>query len=153
VTHGSNEVGRDAGATTARSVNQTVALALGVIYTLVALIGFLFSGVETFAGNLGEEDGAVLGIFSVNHLHNIVHLLIGVALIAASRRHDSARGANLAVGATYVLVGILGLFINGDNSANILALNGADNGLHLASGAALLATALLADKNRARARS
>ncbi|MFP5220131.1 MAG: DUF4383 domain-containing protein, partial [Actinomycetes bacterium] len=69
---------------------------------------------------------------------------------AASRRHDTARGANLAIGATYLLVGVLGLFINGDNDANILALNGADNVLHLLSGAVLAGVAVAADKNRAR---
>ena len=57
------------------------------------------------------------------------------------------RAANTAVGAVYLVVGVLGLFIL-DSSANILALNGADNGLHLVSGAVLLGVGLFADKAR-----
>jgi hypothetical protein len=137
VTRGSNEVGRSTGG---RSLNQIVALAFGVIYTLVGLAGFLVS--ETFAE---QSDNNLLGLFQVNHLHNIVHLLIGIALIAASRRFDTARGANLAIGATYLVLGLIGWFIQ-DTGANIIALNEADHLLHLASGALLTAVALLADK-------
>jgi len=136
-TSGSHEVHRTDG----RGINQTVALAFGAIYTLVGLAGFFVS--ETFAD---QDDNKLLGIFEVNHLHNIVHLLIGVALLAASRRHDSARGANLAIGATYLLLGVIGWFID-DTAANIVALNPADHLLHLASGALLVAVALGADKN------
>ena len=144
MTHGSNAVGRTGGSS-ARTVNQTVALVFGVIYTLVGIAGFFVS--ETFAET---TDNDLLGLFQVNNLHNIVHLLIGVALIAASRRLDTARGANLAIGGTYVLLGLLGWFID-DTEANIIALNSADHLLHLGSGALLAATALLADKeHRAR---
>jgi hypothetical protein len=139
MTHGSHEVGRDAGAT-GRTLNQIVALAFGVIYTLVGIAGFFVS--ETFAE---QTDNNLLGLFQVNHLHNIVHLLIGVALIAASRRLDTARGANLAIGATYLLLGVLGWFIQ-DTAVDVIALNEADHVLHLGSGALLLAVALLADK-------
>ena len=133
MTHG-NEVGR-----TGRTVNQTVALVFGAIYTLVGLAGFFVS--ETFAD---KADNDLLG-FQVNHLHNIVHLLIGVALIAASKRVDSARGANLAIGVTYLALGVLGPFID-DTAVDVVALNGADHVLHLLSGAVLTAVALLADK-------
>ena len=123
-----------------RSINRTVALAFGAIYTLVGLAGFLVS--ENF---ISKTDNDLLG-FQVNNLHNVVHLLIGVALIAASKRHDTARSANLAIGATYLLLGVFGPLING-SALDIIALNGADNGLHLASGLLLVAVAVLADKN------
>jgi hypothetical protein len=142
VTHGSHEVGR-----TGRTVNQTIALAFGVIYTLVGIAGFFVTGDVPFAGK--EGDPVIL--FDVNGLHNIVHLLIGVALIAAAKRHDTARGANLAIGVTYLALGVLGPLIN-DTAVDVIGLNGADHVLHLASGALLTAVALLADKTaRARA--
>ena len=143
-----------------RSINQMVAGGFGVVYTLVGLAGFLVS--ENF---ISKTDGDLLG-FQVNHLHNVVHLLIGVVLLAASRttatartanlviglallasakRHDTARSANLAIGATYLLLGVFGPLING-SALDIIALNGADNGLHLASGLLLIGVALLADK-------
>ncbi len=130
----------------ARSINSTVALVFGAVYALVGVVGFFVSGDVPFAG----KEGNPLIAFDVNGLHNIVHLLIGVALIAASKRTDSARGANLAIGATYILLGLLGPVIN-DSAVDVVGLNGPDHGLHLASGLVLVATALLADK-RARAR-
>ena len=46
----------------------------------------------------------------------------------------------------YLLVFAFGLFTLG-NSLNFLALNAADNGLHLALGAVLLAVGLLSDRS------
>lgn len=143
MTHGSNEVGRNTGA---RSLNQTVALAFGVVYALVGVIGFFWS--KTFATPAPSRNGQIIGLFQVNVLHNLVHLAIAVALIAAANTYTTARGANLAVGVTYVLVGILGLFLAGDHAANIIAVNQADNVLHLVSGALLTGVALAADKAR-----
>ena len=130
--------------TGARSVNSTVALVLGVAFVLAGLAGFFVS--ETFAAT---DDDLLLGL-QVNHLHKIVHLLIGVALLAASRRTETARRANLLIGGTYLVLGLLGWFID-DTEANILALNAPDHLLHLASGALQVAVALGTDK-RARTR-
>ena len=126
--------------TGARSVNSTVALVFGAVYTLVGLAGFLVS--ETFAGT---DDNTLLG-FEVNHLHNIVHLLIGLALIGASRRTETARRLNLLIGGTYLVLGVIGWFIQ-DTAVNIVALNEADHLLHLASGAVLVGVALGTDKH------
>lgn len=116
----------------------------GVVYALVGLAGFFVS--ETFAAT---DDNTLLG-FEVNHLHNIVHLLIGLALLAASRRTEHARRLNLAIGGTYLVLGLIGWFLQ-DTAANILALNELDHLLHLASGAVLGGVALAAD-TRARTR-
>ena len=125
-----------------RSLNQLLALVFGVIYTLVAILGFFVA--DSFAGT-GSDEADLLGIFQVNHLHNIVHLLIGLALIAASKRHETARSANLAIGITYIALAVIGPFLV-DTDANIVALNGADHFLHLASGLVLAGVALAADK-------
>jgi hypothetical protein len=127
------------------TINKTLALVFGVVYALVGVAGFLVTGDVPFAGDQGNP----LVLFDVNGLHNIVHLLIGVALIAASRRLDTARGANLAIGVTYLLLGVLGPVIN-DTPVDIIGLNGADHVLHLVSGALLAAVAVLADKKEAR---
>lgn len=127
-----------------KSPNRLVAAIFGAVYTLVGLAGFLVTGGVPFASQEGEP---LLG-FEVNPLHNIVHLVIGIALLLASRTVTGARSANLTVGAVYLLVGILGLFII-DTEANILALNGADNVLHFATAIILLGVALGADRDRA----
>lgn len=127
-----------------RSINQTLTLAFGVVYSLVGVLGFAVSSDVAFAGKTGAS---LLG-FDVNGLHNVVHLLIGVALVLASRTHAAARAANVTIGAVYVLLAVLGPFIN-DTALDIIGLNGADHFLHLASGLVLVGVALAADKRRA----
>jgi cyanate permease len=128
-----------------RSINSTVAMVFGAIFALMGLAGFLVS--STFAET---DDNTLLG-FEVNHLHNVVHLLIGVVLIAASRKTATARTANLGIGIAYLGLAVLGPFITG-TEANILALNSPDHVLHLLSGLVLTAVGAAADKtSRARA--
>lgn len=123
------------------SPNRLLAAVFGVVYLLVGLLGFAVTGFSNFAGTEGDT----LIVFDVNPLHNIVHLGIGALLLAASRTVSSARAANTGVGAVYLLVGVLGLFLIGTD-LNILALNGADNVLHFASAIVLLGVGLGADK-------
>lgn len=114
------------------TLNQKVALAFGAIYVLVGILGFFFT--DQFIGP--DTEDALLGIFGVNHLHNIVHLLIGAALIGASRAGDRpARSANMTIGAVYLLLGVVGWFLKGD--LNFVNLNAPDHILHLLSGAVL----------------
>jgi hypothetical protein len=130
-------------ATTTRSLNQIAGWVAGGIFILVGLLGFTVSGGHDMAG---MEGGELVGIFQVNVLHNVVHLLVGAALVAgAMAGAKAARTVNSLVGVVYLVVGALGLFIL-DSSANILALNGYDNWLHLFSGAALLGLGLWGDK-------
>lgn len=126
-----------------QSPNRLVGTIFGVVYLLVGLTGFVVTGGVSFAATEGEP----LIVFDVNPLHNIVHLLIGAALLIAARSSvRAAKGTNTTVGAVYLLVGVLGLFLVG-SSANILALNGADNVLHFASAILLLGVGLAADKS------
>ena len=111
------------------------ALVFGVVYLLVGIGGFFVA--EEFTG--GSVDDKLI-LFPVNHLHNIVHLLIGAAWLAASRRHDTAKTANLGIGVVYLLVAILG-FTGAEFMQDLLNIHSsgdADNFLHLVSGAASL---------------
>ncbi|MDQ1727308.1 MAG: hypothetical protein QOK14_1353 [Frankiaceae bacterium] len=126
-----------------RSVNQTVALVFGAVYTLVGIAGFFVTKLDHFATYNTDK---LLG-FQINPLHNIVHILIGLFLLGAFRGHRSARAANLTVGAAYAVVFLLGLILAPKHtSANFLALNQADNGLHIATAVILLLVAFVADK-------
>ena len=134
------------GTSATSSVNRLLGYVLGIVFLLVGALGFAVTGGVGFA----EQDGNTLLGFEVNPLHNIVHLLVGaVLLLGATRGVAAARSANIAIGGTYLVVGIIGLFIL-DSSANILALNSADNVLHLVSAAALLGAGLAADKDNRR---
>lgn len=128
------------------SPNRLVGTVFGAVYVLVGLAGFAVTG----GVGIADTEGAELIVFEVNPLHNVVHLAIGVALLVGARRSvAAARGVNLTVGAVYLLVGVLGLFIL-DSALNILALNGADNVLHLGSALLLLGVGLGADRSAAR---
>lgn len=122
------------------SRNRLAAYAFGAVFLLVGIWGFLL--VTDFVETNTEQK--ILGIFEVNGLHNVVHLLVGAALLwAAWAGFRAARSMNLAVGGVYALVGIIGLFMTGaDNDANILSVNLADNLLHIATAAVLLGVAL-----------
>ena len=130
------------------SPNRLIATVFGAVYLLVGLVGFaVTSGVGFFS-----TEGANLIIFEVNPLHNVIHLAIGAALLYAGVKGiQLARTVNTAVGAVYLLVGILGLFLL-SSPLNIIALNGADNVLHLASAVLLLGVGLSLDKVPATAR-
>ena len=117
---------------------QYLALAFGVIYLLIGLLGFFVTGFDNFASVSNER----LLIFEVNPLHNIVHLAIGAAGLAMWSRLETARvfGWLLAVG--YGLAFLYGLFAAGNDDINFLSINGADNVLHLLSAVGGLAIAL-----------
>ena len=124
--------------TSDKSLNQKVGIVFGAIYIVVGLLGFTVSGQGDF---IGQEGGLLLGIFEVNGLHNIVHLLIGAALLGAGlSSHAASRSTNMTIGVVYLVLGILGWFIN-DTALDIVALNVADHLLHLASGILLIAIA------------
>jgi hypothetical protein len=124
------------------SPNRLLATVFGAVYLLVGVLGFFVtSGIGFFA-----TEGRNLIIFEVNPLHNIIHLAIGAALLISGLGSvQAAKATNSTIGAVYLLVGIVGLFLAG-SSLNIIALNGADNVLHLASALVLLAVGLSQDR-------
>ena len=127
--------------TNGRSLARTVGTLFGAVYVLVGVVGFAVTSGVGFADNDGK---ALLGIFELNPLHNVVHVAIGAALIwGAKQGVDAARAIDATVGATYLLVGVVGLFVTG-SAVNILAINHADNALHLASALVLLVAGLAA---------
>ena len=126
------------------SPNRLLAVVFGAVYVLVGLLGFT---VTAGVGFFDTSGGLLLGLFEVNILHNVAHLLIGAALLIAGLSSvPAARSVNTTIGAVYLLLGIVGLFLVG-SELNILAINAADNVLHFGSAAVLLAVGLGADKS------
>ncbi|MEU4804961.1 DUF4383 domain-containing protein [Actinosynnema sp. NPDC023587] len=117
-----------------RTPVQAAALAVGVVFLLVGVAGFI-PGITTDYDSLsfaGHHSGAkLLGIFEVSVLHNAVHLLFGIAGLALARTASGARGYLIGGGVVYLVLWLYGLVIDHDSAANFIPVNEADNWLHL----------------------
>lgn len=118
-----------------KNIAQLGALVVGVAYLAIGLIGFAVTGFGSLTAN-GTDD---LLSFDLNPFHNIVHLVIGLYLLAAGLWSDPAvaEGSLIGGGLVYVLAAILGF----TNSLQILSINSelaSDNFLHLISGSAAI---------------
>jgi hypothetical protein len=116
-----------------RSPVQIFSLVFGVVYVVAGLAGFLVTGFRGFA----EPDGATLIMFGLNPLHNIIHMVIGGAWIAASTSESSARTVSLVLGFALGLVSVLG-FVGALRFLAIDDLADPDNFLHLVTAALAL---------------
>jgi hypothetical protein len=90
----------------------------------------------------------LLGIFQVSVLHNIVHLLFGVAGIVFSRTWDDARAFLVGGGVIYLVLWLYGLIIDKASAANFVPPNAADDWLHFLLGAGIIALGLLLGRTR-----
>jgi hypothetical protein len=79
----------------------------------------------------------------VSVLHNLVHLLFGVAGLAMARSASTARTFLVGGGAVYLLLTVYGVVIDHQSAANFVPVNGADNLLHLALGVGMLTAGLV----------
>ena len=129
-----------------QSPNRLLGIVFGTVYLLVGILGLFLTSGTGFVATSGPK---LLGLFEINPLHNVAHLVVGAALLIASLSGArAARAVNTTIGAVYLLLGIIGLLIaGGNNPLNILALNGADNVLHFGSAVVLLAVGIGADRS------
>jgi hypothetical protein len=99
---------------------QRITLALGVVYVLVGVLGFV-PGITS--------NGLLLGIFAVNTLHNIAHLVLGAVLVwgGMSPSYVMVNKALAVVFAVLVVASFVAPIVEQ------LPLNPPDTILHLAS--------------------
>ena len=139
-------------ARTARTAVQKAALAVGVVFLVIGILGFV-PGITTDYGDLSlaghESEAKLLGIFQVSILHNLVHLLFGAAGIAMAQRVDSARTYLLAGGAIYLVLWLYGLLIDKTSDANFVPVNSADDWLHFVLGVGMIALGFLTTRRTA----
>jgi hypothetical protein len=92
-----------------RSLAQTLALLFGLAFLAVGVLGFI-PGVTTDLGDIefaGKDSPSELfGIFQVSILHNIVHLLFGIAGIALSRTTANALTYLLWAGVLHLVLAV-----------------------------------------------
>ena len=125
-----------------RTPVQSLAALVGVVFLLVGILGFV-PGITTHYGELsfaGHGSGAkLLGVFQVSILHNIVHLLFGIAGLVLAKTAEGARRFLVGGGTVYLLLWVVGLV----GALDWLAANAADNWLNFAFGAPLVGLGVL----------
>ena len=121
-----------------KSVPEILALALGAIYLLIGIIGFFITGF----GNFFEHTDKTLLGFEINGMHNVVHILIGLAGLVLARTLAGARTYGWLLAVVYGAAFVYGLFATGQ-VWDFLSLNWADNILHLVTALVGLLIALL----------
>jgi Domain of unknown function (DUF4383) len=129
-----------------RTPLQTVAMLVGIVFLVVGILGFI-PGITTdapgdFAGDGSEAE--LLGIFQTSILHNIVHLLFGVAGLALARTWDGARTYLIGGGVIYLALWLLGII----GGADWVPANTADNWLHFFLGVGMIAAGVVLGKER-----
>ncbi len=111
---------------------KTIANVFGATFILVGILGFVPNPVVS-----------PTGIFVVNGMHNMVHLLTGLAFLFGSNL-GYARNTTFGIGVYYVLVAILGFLTKSDMLLGIIHINTADRWLHVMLAVVILVGGLLA---------
>jgi hypothetical protein len=130
---------------------QLAAVVVGAVFLLVGIAGFI-PGITTNYDQLqfaGHQSGALLlGVFQVSILHNIVHLLFGVAGLAMARTAHGARNYLIGGGVIYAVLWLYGLLIGDSMPANFVPMNMADDWLHLVLAVGMIALGVLLGRDR-----
>ena len=135
----------------ARRPVQLAAMIVGAVFLLVGIAGFI-PGITTnydqlqFAGH--QSDALLLGVFQVSILHNIVHLLFGVAGLAMARTATGARNYLIGGGVIYAVLWLFGLLIGDNAPANFVPVNTADDWLHLVLAVGMIGLGVLLGRDR-----
>jgi hypothetical protein len=134
---------------------QKAALAVGVVFLLVGVLGFIpgittHYGSMTFAGH--HSDAKLLGVFQVSILHNIVHLLFGLAGLAMARTVANARLYLVGGGVIYLVLWLFGLIVGQNSGANFVPVNSPDDWLHFVLGVGMIALGVLTTRRAAAVR-
>jgi len=118
------------------------ALILGIVFVLVGVLGFI-PGALTAAPAFGDHgshdlviagygEGYLLGLFHVNWVHSMIHVIFGVAGIAMSRTASSAVTYSRIVAVAYGLLAIMGLVPALNTVFGYIPIHGHDVWLHAA---------------------
>ena len=111
-------------------MTKTLAKVFGVVFLLVGVLGFVSNPI------VGQ-----VGFFHANVAHDLVHILLGIVLLACSKNGAQAATWLKIVGIVYLVVALLGFimtpYMGMTNLLGFVSINGADNWLHVVLGVVL----------------
>jgi hypothetical protein len=135
---------------------RTFALIMGIVFVLVGVMGFLPAPFVTTPHDMHgvtvhANHGYLLGLFPVNLLHNLVHILFGIAGIMSYRSGPGAsRMFARFVAVAYAVLAVFGLIPHLDTVFGLIPIHGNDVWLHalIAAAAAVFGWAPFASEPR-----
>ena len=118
-----------------RTSVQNFALLFGIVYALVGALGFVPGLLQPAPAEapvlvVDTSYGYLLGIFPVNALHNLVHILTGLMGIVGSRVARSAQLYSRSVAIIFGVLTIMGLVPGLNTTLGLIPIFGADVVLH-----------------------
>jgi hypothetical protein len=117
---------------------RTFAMIFGIVFLIVGVGGFIPGLNMAHMGHPGDSAvtmktmfGYELGLFPVNVIHDIVHILFGIWGILAARSLAGARSYFRVVAVIYALLTVLGLLPATYTTFGMIPIYGNDVWLHL----------------------
>lgn len=113
---------------------RTFALIFGIVFLVIGASGFipglLQPGVPDPDLTMTHGYGDALGLFPVNTIHNIVHIIFGIWGIMAYKSYPGSRSYFRIVAVVYGLLTILGLLEPTKTTFGLVPIYGNDVWLH-----------------------
>jgi hypothetical protein len=114
---------------------QKFAVGFGIVYALIGLLGFVPGVLQPPPADapglsVSTAYGYMLGVFPLNVLHDLVHIVVGVIGIAMAGRLVAARTYCRAVAIVFAVLTIMGLVPGLDTTFGLIPIFGADVLLH-----------------------
>ncbi|TGD87296.1 DUF4383 domain-containing protein [Mycolicibacterium sp. CH28] len=120
---------------------QGAAVLVAAAFLMLAIAGFI-PGLTTRLDELHwygpHSQARLFGVFAVSVVHNLLHLLFGIAGLLLAGTYARARGYLIGGGLVYLALWVYGLLIDLAGPRNMLPLNDADNWLNLSIGAVMV---------------
>ena len=118
---------------------RAFAMVMGIIFLVIGGLGFVPPLLTHPAGHdagahglqVRAFEGYLLGLFHVNVIHSLAHVLFGILGVVMARSYDSARTYARIVAVGYGLLAIMGLIPGANMLFGLMPLHGNDVWLHV----------------------
>ena len=115
---------------------RTFAMVWGIVFLMIAATSLIPGLLQSPAPNdpnlaVDAMHGRALGLFPVNLLHTLVHVIFGVWGLLASRRLGSAKNYARITAVIYTVFVVMGLIPGMDTTFGLVPLHSNDVWLHV----------------------